>query len=103
MDCYKKEIKGNPFILRPFGLADALALQKHANNPKVPAYLLDRFPSPHSLDDAGAFINLMISKLTVTNFAVEINGEIADGISLEFRADVYRKSPLIGYWLSEQY
>lgn len=69
----------------------------------MPAYLLDRFPSPYSLDDAEAFIDLLISKLTATNFAIEINGEVAGGISLEFRADVYRKSPLIGYWLSEEY
>ena len=97
------EIKGSQFILRHWQLADAAALQKHANNPKVPAYLLDRFPSPYSLADAEAFIDIMLNQLTVTNFAIEINGEVAGGIGLDFRADVYRKSPLIGYWLSEQY
>lgn len=97
------EIKGNQFTLRPFCIADAPALQKHANNPKVPAYLLDRFPSPYTLEDAEAFIDLMINKITVTNFAIEINGEVAGGISLEFRTDVYRKSPLIGYWLGEDH
>ncbi|MGY4538790.1 ribosomal-protein-alanine N-acetyltransferase [Mucilaginibacter sp. UYNi724] len=97
------EIKGSQFILRPFRIADAAALQKHANNPRVPSYLLDRFPSPYSLDDAEAFIDIMINQITVTNFAIEINGEVAGGIGLEFRADVYRKSPLIGYWLSEEH
>jgi RimJ/RimL family protein N-acetyltransferase len=97
------EIKGSQFILRHWKSADVPSLQKHANNPKVPAYLLDRFPSPYSLADAEAFIGLMLTQLTVTNFAIEINGETAGGIGLEFRADVYRKSPLIGYWLSEQY
>jgi ribosomal-protein-alanine N-acetyltransferase len=97
------EIKGNQFILRNLRREDAPSLQKHADNPNVPAYLLDRFPSPYSLADAEAFIGLMLNQLTVTNFAIEINGEVAGGIGLEFRADVYRKSPLIGYWLSEQY
>lgn len=97
------EIKGSKFTLRHWQSADAPALQKHANNPKVPAYLLDRFPSPYSLADAEAFIDLMLNQLTITNFAIEINGEVAGGIGLDFRADVYRKSPLIGYWLSEQY
>jgi ribosomal-protein-alanine N-acetyltransferase len=97
------EIKGSQFTLRHWQLADAPALQKHADNPKVPANLLDRFPSPYSLADAEAFINVMVNKLTVTNFAIEINGEVAGGIGLDFRDDVYRKSPLIGYWLSEQY
>jgi ribosomal-protein-alanine N-acetyltransferase len=96
------EIKGSQFTLRHWQLADAPALQKHADNPKVPAYLLDRFPSPYSLADAEAFIGLMVNQLTITNFAIEINGEVAGGIGLEFREDVYRKSPLIGYWLSEQ-
>ena len=97
------EIKGSQFTLRHWQPADAPALQKHANNPKVPAFLLDRFPSPYSIADAQAFIHLMLNKLTITDFAIEINGEAAGGISLEFRQDVYRKSPLIGYWLSEQY
>jgi len=97
------EIKGGQFTLRRWQLADAPALQKHADNPKVPAYLLDRFPSPYSLADADAFISLMMSQPAITNFAIEINGEVAGGIGLDFREDVYRKSPLIGYWLSEQY
>jgi RimJ/RimL family protein N-acetyltransferase len=97
------EIKGTRFTLRHWQIADAPSLQKHANNPKIPAYLLDRFPSPYSLADAEAFIDLMLNQLTVINFAIEINGEVAGGIGLEFRADVYRRSPLIGYWLSEQY
>ncbi|MES2061563.1 MAG: GNAT family protein [Bacteroidota bacterium] len=88
------EIKGSRFTLRHWQLADAPALQKHADNPKVPAYLLDRFPSPYSLTDAEAFIGLMINQLPITNFAIEINGEVAGGIGLNFRADVYRKSPL---------
>jgi ribosomal-protein-alanine N-acetyltransferase len=97
------EIKGSQFTLRHWRAADAPALQKHANNPNVSAFLLDRFPSPYSLADAEEFINLMLNQLTVTNFAIEINGEAAGGIGLQFRKDVYRKSPLIGYWLSEQY
>jgi ribosomal-protein-alanine N-acetyltransferase len=97
------EIKGSQFILRHWQLADVPALQKHADNPQVPAYLLDKFPSPYSLADAKAFIDLMVNKLTITNSAIEINGEVAGGIGLQFREDVYRKSPLIGYWLSEQY
>jgi RimJ/RimL family protein N-acetyltransferase len=97
------EIKGTRFTLRHWQITDAPSLQKHANNPKIPAYLLDRFPSPYSLADAEAFIDLMLNQLTVINFAIEINGEVAGGIGLEFRADVYRRSPLIGYWLSEQY
>jgi ribosomal-protein-alanine N-acetyltransferase len=81
------KIKGSLFTLRHWQLADTPALQKHANNPKVPVYLLDRFPSPYTVADADAFIDIAISQLTITNFAIEINGEVAGGIGLEFRAD----------------
>ncbi|RYU87918.1 N-acetyltransferase [Mucilaginibacter terrigena] len=97
------EIKGSQFTLRYWQATDAISLQKHANNPKVPAYLLDRFPSPYTLADAEEFIGLMLKQEPKTNFVIEINGEAAGGIGLEFRTDVYRKSPLIGYWLAEQY
>jgi ribosomal-protein-alanine N-acetyltransferase len=97
------EIKGSQFTLRTWRAADAPSLQKHANNPKVVACLLDRFPTPYTLADAEFFINLNLHQDPVTNFAIEINGEVAGVIGLDFRADVYSKSPLIGYWLSEQY
>lgn len=90
-------------MIRTWELADAPSLQKHADNANVSGFLLDRFPYPYTLADAGAFINSKLSQNPVVNFAIEINGEVAGGIGLEFRQDVYRKTPLIGYWLSEQY
>jgi RimJ/RimL family protein N-acetyltransferase len=37
------------------------------------------------------------------NFAIAIGDEIIGGVGLEIRHDIYRKTPLIGYWLAEQY
>ncbi|MFA6086350.1 GNAT family N-acetyltransferase [Mucilaginibacter sp.] len=97
------EIKGTGFTLRKWRTEDAPSLQKHADNVNVSACLLDRFPSPYTLQDAETFIAMKINEEPVTNFAIEVNGEVAGVIGLDFRADVYRKTPLIGYWLSEQY
>lgn len=97
------EIKGTGFTLRKWRTDDAPSLQKHADNLNICACLLDRFPSPYTLEDAEAFIAMKIDEEPVTNFAIEINGEVAGVIGLDFRADVYRKTPLLGYWLSEQY
>jgi RimJ/RimL family protein N-acetyltransferase len=97
------KIKGTGFTLRKWRTDDAPSLQKHANNVNVSACLLDRFPSPYTIEDAEAFIAMKIDEEPVTNFAIEINGEVAGVIGLDFRADVYRKTPLLGYWLSEQY
>ncbi|NCD69316.1 GNAT family N-acetyltransferase [Mucilaginibacter agri] len=96
-------IEGSKFTIRTWKKTDMAALQKHADNRNVSGFLLDRFPHPYTLADAGAFINSKLSQNPVVNFAIEINGEVAGGIGLEFRQDVYRKTPLIGYWLSEQH
>lgn len=97
------ELKGNGFILRSWHKDDALALQKHADNVNISGCLLDRFPTPYTLADARFFISLKLNQNPVTNFAIAINDEVAGVISLDLREDIYRKSPLLGYWLSEQY
>lgn len=97
------EIKGSQFTLRGLRKEDAPSIQKHADNPNVPPGLFERFPSPYTLADAEFFINLKADKLPVTSFAIEVDGEAVGVISLEYRADVYRKSPLVGYWLGEEY
>ena len=97
------ELTGKGLILRKLKADDAAALQKHADNPKVSAFLFDRFPSPYSLGDAVAFIETKLNEDPVTNFAIVINNELSGMISLAMRNDIYRKTPLLGYWLSELY
>ena len=97
------ELKGSTFILRNWHKDDAASLQKHADNINVSTFLLDRFPSPYSLANAIDFINLKINEDPVTNFAVVINGEAAGVIGVDLRQDIYRKTPLLGYWVSEQH
>jgi len=46
------ELKGTDFIIRGWKKGDEVSLQKNANNPKVSACLMDRFPSPYTMDDA---------------------------------------------------
>lgn len=97
------ELTGNGFTLRNWQAGDEESLQKHANNPNVSATLLDRFPSPYTIEDAQAWVKMFEDQEPVVNFAISINGEVVGGIGLNFRADVYRKTPLLGYWLSENY
>jgi ribosomal-protein-alanine N-acetyltransferase len=98
------ELTGSGFVLRPWQLGDALSLQQHANNFNVSAYLLDHFPFPYTLPDAVSWLNSQLQNPGPTsNFAITINGKAVGGIGMEFRHDVYRKTSLIGYWLSEDY
>ena len=96
------ELKGTGFTIRGWKKGDAVSLQKHANNPKVSACLMDRFPSPYTMEDAIAWVDRLIDQDPFVNFAITINDEIIGGIGMEPRQDVYRKTAILGYWLSEE-
>lgn len=97
------EILAEGFVLRGWHLTDAPSLARHADNPHISGFLLDRFPSPYTLQDAESWLQTAVNQDPFVNFAIAINGEVVGGIGLEFRHDIYRKTPLLGYWLSEQY
>ena len=96
------ELKGNGFIIRGWKKGDEISLQKNANNPKVSACLMDRFPSPYTMADAIFWVNNLANQSPLVNLAITINDEVVGGIGLEPRQDVYRKTALLGYWLSEE-
>lgn len=96
------ELKGNGFIIRGWKLGDEISLQKHANNPKIPACLMDRFPNPYTMDAAIIWVNNLIDQDPWINFAITIDDQVVGGIGMEPREDVYRKTAIIGYWLAEE-
>jgi ribosomal-protein-alanine N-acetyltransferase len=97
------EIRGPGFTLRGWNLDDADSLQKHADNPNIAGFLLDRFPSPYTMDDAINWIKMMQDQDPMVIFSIVVDGKVVGGIGLELRNGVYRKAPLIGYWLGEEY
>ena len=97
------ELKGQGFTLRGWKKSDVTALQRNADNYKVFSCLIDRFPHPYTMADAVEWIDLMLKQDPILNFVIDVDGELAGGIGIELRADVYRKSAVIGYWLGESY
>ena len=97
------ELKGTGFTLRGFCLDDTTALQKHADNINISRYLFDRFPSPYTMADAEAFVSRKLNQEPLNNFVIDINNELAGVIGVDRREDIYRKAPLLGYWLAEEY
>jgi ribosomal-protein-alanine N-acetyltransferase len=96
--------KGNGFILRGWKKGDEVSLQKHANNPNVSRYLKDRFPYPYTMEEAMDWVNYNLRQESpILNFALDINSEIAGGIGIELRGDIYHQSGIIGYWLAEPF
>lgn len=96
------ELKGTGFIIRGWKKGDEVSLQKHADNPKVSACLMDRFPSPYTIDEAELWVNSLLDQDPLVNFAIAVNDQVMGGIGLEPRQDVYRKTAILGYWLSEE-
>jgi RimJ/RimL family protein N-acetyltransferase len=97
------ELKGNGFTLRGWYKEDTQALHKHADNPQISAYLFDRFPSPYTMADAEAFVSRKLGQNPVTSFVIAIDDQLVGVIGIDFRDDIYRKAPLLGYWLAEKY
>jgi [ribosomal protein S5]-alanine N-acetyltransferase len=90
-------------LLRPWKLADAPSLARHADNPRVSACMRDLFPSPYTIDDAHDFIAMATGPSPNLFLAIEVQGEAAGGIGIHPLEDVYRGTAEIGYWLAEPF
>jgi [ribosomal protein S5]-alanine N-acetyltransferase len=95
------EIQGAGFKLRSWRTDDVESLQKHADNVNISSFLFDRFPSPYTMEAGFTWIAPMLMQDPVLNFAIDVDGEVVGVISLDPRPDIYRKAPLLGYWISE--
>jgi [ribosomal protein S5]-alanine N-acetyltransferase len=97
------ELKGPGFTLRGWRHDDAAALQKHADNPNVYSFLMERFPHPYTMEAATNWIAAMLKQDPLITFVIAIDDQLIGVTGLEMRDDVYRKAPLLGYWLAEEY
>lgn len=89
--------------VRDWKRGDEWDLVQSANNPNVSRYLTDRFPSPYTLQDAYAWIDLNEAKRENTNFAIEVGGAVAGGIGYVLGSYETRLTGTIGYWLAEPF
>lgn len=90
-------------VIREWKRGDEWDLVQSANNPNVARYLTDRFPSPYTLQDAYAWIDLNEAKRDNTNFAIAVGGSVAGGIGYSLGAYETRLTATIGYWLAEPF
>jgi RimJ/RimL family protein N-acetyltransferase len=88
-------------VVRPFARGDEESIARHANNRNVWRNLRDRFPHPYTLDDARNWIAFLDASTPVTNWAIEVDGEVVGGIGITLQSDVFHRSAEIGYWLGE--
>lgn len=94
-------LRGQRCTIRPWRLADADSLVRHANNLNVAKQLRDRFPHPYSRANALTFLKFATQDDDPTNLAIEVHGEAIGGIGYVPGSDIERFSAEIGYWLGE--
>lgn len=91
---------GDPgFVLRPWRADDLDALLRHADDPRVPRGLSDRFPHPYTRADGEAFLAGRVVDLSDPVLAIEIDGEACGGIGLRLGSGERSHSAELGYWL----
>lgn len=112
MSTFTKPItKPSPIIklgkshIRPCNLSDAPTLAQVANNPAIPQFLRNVFPSPYTLSDAESWIMHCSTLNPLTQFAITepTTDAIIGGIGLTQQYDVYSRSWELGYWLGEEF
>jgi [ribosomal protein S5]-alanine N-acetyltransferase len=91
------------FLLRNWSLSDLESLVKYADNEKIAANLMDRFPHPYTIENGKAFLDMVTSVMPPNVLAIEIDNEAVGGIGLHIQEDVYRKNAELGYWLAEPF
>lgn len=84
-------------------LSDCKSIAIHANNPLVVANLTDIFPYPYTESDAIQFIQMVSKKSPITEFAIDLNGEIIGVAGIMLKEDVYRCNGEIGYWIGQEH
>ena len=89
--------------IRPRRVGDAELLVRHANNPRVAAYLHAAFPVPYTAADAEGWIARNLDLSVTNDFAIEVDGEAAGATGLHLGQGERHHHAEIGYWLGEAY
>lgn len=99
------EIRLASAVLRGWTSGDVSSLARHANNRNIWRNFHDGFPSSYTEEDARAWVESQVGIDPLRNFAIEVDGETAGGIGVDFALgdDIYRGTAGIGYWLGEAF
>ena len=88
--------------IRPWKFSDKESLAHYANNWNIWINLRDGFPYPYTPEDAEVWLNMVVNKKPVTQFAIEVDDKAVGAIGFIIKEDVHRIQAEIGYWLAEE-
>lgn len=89
--------------IRSWYWTDAERLSNLLNNKNIWDNVRDYLPFPYTLKDADIFLQSHADNNTSVNFAILWHGQLAGGIGFLPKADVYKYSAEIGYWVGEHF
>jgi RimJ/RimL family protein N-acetyltransferase len=89
--------------LRPFAATDVAPLVKYANNPRVTAGLLDRFPYPYTPAHAVEWVKTTRQSDPPTALAIATPQELIGGVGFDVGELNFQRTAEIGYWLGEPF
>ena len=89
--------------LRKLQKTDAKLFAELANDMRIAENTSDRFPHPYNETDAQRFIDMYQDESNAAVFGILFNGDLVGGIGLHFRADIYRKTAEVGYWINPEF
>jgi RimJ/RimL family protein N-acetyltransferase len=89
--------------LKPWQKDDASALAAQFNNVNIWNNLRDYVPHPYTIEDAERFIEAQSSISPAQNLAIIHNEELAGGIGILLKEDIYRMNVELGYWVAESF
>jgi RimJ/RimL family protein N-acetyltransferase len=86
--------------LRSWRIDDAADLATAANHRNVWLTLRDIFPHPYTVEHAEAYLRRTVGAEPELSFCIELDGQAAGGIGLDYATDVHRHTVELGYWIA---
>jgi RimJ/RimL family protein N-acetyltransferase len=91
-------------LLRRWRTDDIDSLVRHANNRNVWRNLRDLFPHPYTRAHAEEWLGRQSqAREPLTNFVIELDGELVGGVGFDRYTDINRLTAEIGYWVAEPF
>lgn len=97
------ELRLTQCAIRSYRWGDEASLVRHADNYKVWRNLTDVFPHPYTMESARTWLDHATTQDPETHFAIAVEDQVAGGIGLKLKDDIYHRTAEIGYWLGEEF
>ena len=90
-------------VLRPYEWSMVDALIDAADDPRIPEYMGDVFPTPYTTDTAEMWLDFAVAQTPSYNYAIFVDGTLAGGVGASTFDAERSGTAEIGWWLNPEY